>query len=427
MIQSDPDITHESLYGQMKKLIVQPLTESDISTVIVIDALDECKDHEPASAILFVLGQLVTKISKTKLFVTGRPEQRIREGFRLPLLAKAADVFVLHEVEPSQVNRDIRLLFRHKFLELRVADGWPTKEQLDLLCDRAAGLFVYAVATVGFVAQRNKNPKKQLERLLQSLESGFEGSARLRANVTLDSLYMSILHEGFDDDDPNVRSILGAVVLAINPLSPSSIAALLDLDQDDVSPLLSSVRSLLLLQDDINHPVRPFHKSFPDFIIDPTRCADSRFRISPSDQHAQLVVGCLELMNRTLEKNMCHLPEAVVNSDVGDMAERIKEYINPALQYACRSWHIHFAHGHATSIFIPKITSALHKFLERKFLFWLEVLSVLGSVRNAVSALQTVVGQLEVCQDSMVVFSEVPEALFRSRLPSTSPTTVFVS
>ena len=33
----------------MEKLIVQPLDETGISTVIVIDALDECEDEEPAS------------------------------------------------------------------------------------------------------------------------------------------------------------------------------------------------------------------------------------------------------------------------------------------------------------------------------------------------------------------------------------------
>ena len=419
----------------MKTLIVRPLTESKISTVIVIDALDECKDDEPASAILSVLGQLVTEIPNTKFFVTSRPEPRIREGFRLPLLAKTADVFVLHEVEPSQVNRDIRLLFKQKLLEMRgrrrVGDDWPTEGQLNHLCDRAAGLFVYAMATIRFVDQKNKNPKKQLDRLLQSPESGFEGRTRLRANLTLDTLYTSILLEAFEDDDleddPNVRSILGAVVLAVNPLSSSSIAALLDLDPEDVFPLLSSVHSLLVLRDDIDYPVQPFHKSFPDFIVDPVRCTNPRFRVSPSDQHAQLVVGCLELMNRTLEKNMCHLPEAVANSDIDDMEERIKEYINPALRYACRSWHMHFIHGHATSTFIPKITAALHRFLKTKFLFWLEVLSVLGSVRNAVDALQVAVDQLEVCPDSMVVSSEIPEDLFRSHLLLTSPVTALVS
>jgi hypothetical protein len=110
LVQSDPEIAHESLYNQMHKLIVEPLEESDISTVIVIDALDECGDEEPASAILSVLGQFVSEIPKVKFFVTGRPEPRIQEGFRLPLLAEATDVFVLHEVEPSQVDHDIRLI-----------------------------------------------------------------------------------------------------------------------------------------------------------------------------------------------------------------------------------------------------------------------------------------------------------------------------
>jgi hypothetical protein len=286
----------------MNKLIVQPLVKSSISTVIVIDALDECKDEEPASAILSVLGQFVAEIPKVKFFVTGRPEPRIREGFRLPLLAKATDVFVLHDVESSRVNNDIRLFFTHSFSELkgrrRGLDGWPTEEQLDLLCKRAAGLFVHAMATVRFIDQKNNNPKKQLDRLLQSPEeSVFEGKSKFRVNTTLDSLYMSIIQEAFGDDDPEndpmVRSVLGAVVLATNPLSPSTIAALLDFDTEDVFPLLSSVHSLLVLQEDIDHPVRPFHKSFPDFIVDPARCADPRFRVCPPDQHMELLVGCL--------------------------------------------------------------------------------------------------------------------------------------
>ena len=72
------------------------------------------------------------------------------------------------------------------------------------------------------------------------------------------------------EDDAKTRSVLGAVVLAKNPLSPSIIAALLGFDAKDIPPLLSSVNSLLFLREDVDHPVRPFHKSFLDFITDPT-------------------------------------------------------------------------------------------------------------------------------------------------------------
>ena len=402
LVRWDSGVAYESLYDQMKKLIVLPLARSGVSTVIMIDALDECKDEEPASEILSVIGQFISKIPRVKIFVTGRPEPRIRKGFRLPLLKQVTDVFVLHEVESNQVNRDIRLFFKHRFSELAGhqcgLDGWPTEEQLDLLCERAAGLFVYAVATVRSIDHKNNNPKRQLDRLLDSPESSrFEGKTKFTANAMLDSLYTSILQEAFGDgypvDDPKVRSVLGAVVLAANPLSPSAIATLLGFDVEEVTPILSSAHSLLTLHEDIDHPVRPFHKSFPDFIVDPVRCANSRFRVLPPDQHTELLVGCLELMNRSLEPNMCKLLDGVLNSEVDDLKERTKKYIHRSLEYACRSWHRHVA---AVPSPVPEITSLLHRFLEGKFLFWLEMLSVLGAAREAVEALETAVRWLDV-------------------------------
>jgi len=404
LARSDPGIAYESLYNQVEKLIVRPLIESGISTVIVIDALDECKDEEPASAILSVLGQFVSEIPKVKIFVTGRPEPRIREGFRLPLLERVTDVFILHEVESNRVNRDIQLFFKHRFSELagrrRGLDGWPTEDQLDLLCERAGGFFIYAVATVRFIDHKNNSPKRQLDRLLDSPESSvFEGKTKFTANATLDSLYTSILQEAFGDgypeDDPKVRSVLGAVVLAANPLSPSAIAALLGFDVEEVSPILSSVHSLLTLQEGDDQPVRPFHKSFPDFIVDPARCANSRFRVCPPDQHKELLIGCLELMNRSLEPNICKLPDGVMNSEVEDLKERTKEYIHRDLEYSCRSWHKHLVN--TTPVHRPEITPALHHFMEGKFIFWLEVLSILGAARDAVNALEAAASWLDVC------------------------------
>jgi hypothetical protein len=398
LIQSDPGIGYVSLYNQMEKLIIQPLNKSSTSTVIVIDALDECKDEGSASAILSVLGRLAFKAPRVKFFLTGRPEPRISEGFRLPLLAEITDVFVLHTVEQDQVKRDIQLFLNYSFSELahrrHGLDNWPTKEQLDQLCTRAAGLFVYAAATVGFISYFNRNPRKQLELLLQSQKIGdHEGEA-------LDSLYTSILQGAFahdkPEDDIKTRSILSAVILATNPLSPFSIATLLGLDAEDVPPILSSINSLLILQEDPNLPVRPFHKSFPDFITNLTRCTNQRFHISPPHHHLELLIHCLGLMNYTLEKNMCKLPDAVANSDVSDLKERC-EKINPALRYACVSWHIHLAGVHTAPAYVPAIASTLHQFLEEKFLFWLEILSVLGATRNAVDALQATIGWFEVC------------------------------
>ena len=399
LVQSDPEIAYKPPYHQMDKLIVRPLKEAAISTVIVIDALDELKDDESDSAILSVLGRLVSEIPKVKFFLTSRPDPRIQRGFRLPLLAKVTDIFVLHGVESSLVDDDIRLFLKRSLRE--IADGWPTEEQLDLLCERAGGLFVYAMATVKFIDKQYSNPRKRLDLLLLSGEKGVhEGKTKIKTSfktyATLDSLYMTILEEAFNDpeDDPTVRSVLGAVVLALNPLSPSAIAALLDFDIKEVSFILASVHSLLSLHEDVDHPVRPFHKSFPDFIVNPARCTNPGFRVCPPDQHKELLIGCLELMNRSLEPNMCKFPDGVINSEVDDLKERSKQYIHQALEYACRSWHEHLID--TTPAHRLEITSALHRFLEGKFIFWLEVLSVLGAAREAVNALEVAARWLDV-------------------------------
>jgi len=418
LVQSNPGVAYESLHNQLNKLIVQPLKKSSISAVVVIDALDECKDEEPASAILSVLGRFVSELPNVKFFVTGRPEPRVRAGFRLPLLREATDVFVLHDVKPHLVSNDIRRFFEHSFTEIagrRPGMGdWPTEERLDLLCERAGGLFVYAVATIKFLDHKNNDPRRQLDHLLQSPGSSVrEGRTKFKANTTLDSLYASLLVDAFGDDDPEdypmTRSVLGAVVLAVNPLPPPTIATLLGFPTVDVSLRLSSVHSLLLLQENNDHPVRPFHKSFPDFITDPERCVNQRFHVFPPDHHMGLLIGCLELMSRELKKNMCRLPDAVINSEVDDLRKRANRYIGDGLQYACRSWHKHLIEVVPSRV--PEIEPVLRQFLEGKFLFWLEVLSVLGAAREAVNALDAAAGRFNVrCFQLVLFFPEFNQA-----------------
>jgi len=394
ILRSNADVVHESLQSQMQRLIVEPLLSARISTVIVLDALDECRDEDPESAILLVLGQSVSDIPGIRFFITSRPERHITSGFRGPLLRDATDVFVLHDVELRIVDNDIRRFFRHELFKLaRQREGWPTDGQLDSLCRRAAGFFVYAVATVNFLKHKFKRPSDRLDIIMKSPEStAYEGQAGLKVYSSLDTLYNSILRAAFlendADDDATVRSVLSAVVLVANPLPPSAIATLMDFECDVVLALLESIRSLLVLHDDIDHPVQPFHKSFPDFITGPTRCTDTRFHIS-ADYHIEIVLRCLELMYELLEKNMCSMPDYALNSDVKDLSRRIEEGgIHGALEYACRSWYKHL---NTTQYRAADVISALNRFLEGRFLFWLEVLSVLGAVGDAARALSMTV------------------------------------
>ena len=137
-------------------------------------------------------------------------------------------------------------------------------------------MFVYAVATIKYIDYRFSSPEGRLNNILESPESTvYEGETLVRPNITLDLLYMSILREAFRKEDPKdgpkSRSVLGAVILATNPLSPITIAALLGIEYEEVSSVISAAYSLLVFREDSDSPVRPFHKSFSDFIVDPER------------------------------------------------------------------------------------------------------------------------------------------------------------
>ena len=72
---------------------------------------------------------------------------------------------------------------------------------------------------------------QRLDLLLESQKIG------AREGKTLDTLYTSIPQEAFGDDGPEddakTPSVICAVVLAMNPLSPSAVATLLRFDTAD--------------------------------------------------------------------------------------------------------------------------------------------------------------------------------------------------
>ena len=405
LIRSKPGIVHESLCNQMESLIVGPLSALNISTVIIIDALDECVDEEPQSAILSVMGRLVEGIPKVKFLITGRPEPRIKSGFRLGLLRPLTDVFVLHEVDPSVVNTDIRLFLEHGLHEIAKRQsmdqgGWPTDEYLDLLCERAGGLFVYAMATLKFLDHSFALASEQLDVIIRAPGStAHEGQAQLRLGATLDSLYLSSFQTAFSRtttrDDEKVRLVIGAVILAVNPLPPSAIATLVNLGKQQVMNLLQLIQSLLKLPEDPDLPVLPFHKSFPDFVTDPLRCLDNRFHIPPRTGHLKLALNCLRLMNSRLRQNLLSLPDYSLNSEIEDLKGKVDGVVGKALLYACRSWHHHLTEVREDfALIIPSLQS----FLQEMFLGWLEVLSVGGFAKDAVVALEKLIPWLqEVC------------------------------
>jgi len=393
VLRANPGIGRESLVSQMEKVIIGPLKTTRIPTLIIIDALDECKDEEPASAILSVLSRYVDEIPKVKFFITGRPEPSIRSGFRLKSLQPITEVFRLHDVERSSVDDDIKLFFRTRLSDIAnnrsdydLTQEWPSSSDIDILCDKAAGFFIYASMVIKLFMSKNRTPAEQLDRIISLPQSTFH-----KGRSGIDLLYTQVLEQavdGADEDDDEVhsrfRTVVGMVLLAFNPLSVRALSDLLGVSS--ISVTIRSLHSLLLVPDPDRKedPVRVFHKSFPDFLTDPARCTDQRFFIEPSTHHREILLSCLKVMKARLKKNICQLDDHVFLEEVEGLSTRKATYIGDALEYACRFWTDHLAstatRTTSTSHDIEEVDKAINEFFTTSLLFWIEVLSLTGNL-----------------------------------------------
>ena len=400
VIRANPDVGRESLCSQMEKVIVGPLKTTCIPTLIIIDALDECKDDEPASAILSILSRYVDQIPNVKFFITGRPEPRIRTGFRLETLRPITEVFKLHDVERSSVDMDIKLFFSTHLTEIAkhrshsdLTEEWPSPSDISILCEKAAGLFIYAATVVKFVASQHHKPSRRLSLLISLPQNTIhEGGSGI------DPLYTQVLAQAFCDASldqevyQHLRSVMGAVVLAFNPLSMKSLSDLLsDVGTpSDISTALRPLHSLLLVPDCVQDPICVFHKSLPDFLTDPGRCKDSRFLVDPSVHHTEVLFSCLDLMKKKLKRNICALDDYAVLKRVEDLSTHRRTHIGDALEYACQFWTSHLIETPSSGCDAEKVQKAIGEFFTTSLLFWIEVLIIMGNLDVGVHAINNI-------------------------------------
>ena len=398
VLTANPDVGRESLCSQMEKLIVGPFQAMQTTTLIIIDALDECHDQEPASALLSILSRYVDRIPLAKFFITGRPEPRIRSGFRLESLRPHTEVLRLHEVKPDLVNSDIKLFLGTQLANIiknrsncDFTEGWPSPGDVEVLCQKAAGFFIFASTVIKFISSQHHPPDERLA-LIISLphDTSCEGG------LGVDLLYTQVLEEAFHTIDQefysHFKSVVGAVLLIFNPLSIKTLSHLLGNcgTPSRMYNALRALHSLLLIPDSMQEPVRIFHKSFPDFLMDSKRCKVERFYINPSVHHQEILLSYLNLMGERLKKNICGLDDYASLDKVEDLPARRKSQIGDALGYACQFWARHLVEVPNRGCGVEEVHKAIDKFFTTHLLFWIEVLSLMEIINVGVYTLKNI-------------------------------------
>jgi len=399
-LKEDPTLAHTSLISQLENLLVDPLSGKNVSCIIVIDALDECIDDQPASAILSVLGRFVKQLPLVKFFITGRPEPRIRTGFRLPLLEPLTQIFLLHEVELSSVDKDIQLYLTQRLTtiakqrsDLDLPNPWPHNDEIVALTKKSSGLFIFASTLARFIESEHHEPNECLQLVLSDANNTIhEGCAGI------DSLYSQILLHAFSDVKEstvfvNMRRVLGAIVLAFNPLSRRELSTILGAPMSLISTTLRHLHSVILIPADESKEIRIFHKSFPDFLQDGKRCIDPRFHIKPETYHSHMVLNCLELMKK-LKRNPCILSPFVMNQSALDLPKLLEKELGGAVRYACGYWARHLELCPTSGTYHFQVALSATKILKSAPL-WIEVMSLEGHLEGVIHSMNSLLAWLD--------------------------------
>ena len=395
VLTRDPDVANlNSLSQQFSFLIVNPIKhtiDKNVKTyrIIVIDALDECSSRWVVESLIKAILNGVADVP-LKFFILSRPEDWIKRAFGQAARSTLLREFTLHDVAKSDVQRDIETYLKLALSDIATACGyvhhdpsWPPEQQLKALLIRSDGLFIYAATTIRYIGAQGVNSRRRLTEIVRP------GPTSVLQASTIDNLYQMIMDHAFNrlEDSECIlrREVLTSVVLFQTPLSMAGITSLLDMPDGQTEADLTPFHSVIHIPSGSHGHISIFHASFREFIVDPARCRDGH-HIDACQGHELLTVRCLQLMNRSLRRNICGLR----GDRVGALAHDIPDHalIPEALRYSCFHWASHladaFLHPHAN---VSPTLEHLCTFANEHLLHWFECLSVCGELETGLKSL----------------------------------------
>jgi len=404
-IEADPAVTRKALKVQFEKLILKPLenlrrssTDELKTMVLIVDALDECERDDDIRVIIYLLSQAKSLSSvHLKAFFTSRPELPVRLGFSK--IKGKYQGLVLHEIPKPCIEHDIAAFLDFELAKIRndynalspndrqLQPDWPGPQIVQALVDMAVPLFIFAATVSRFIRDPAWcDPDGQLAKVLE-YRLGTQQSEIDKLDATyrpvLDRLLVgskaarsSLLDE--------FRTVVGSIVLLAEPLTTQSLARLLDIPETVVIRRLESLHSVFSVPASTNSPVRTFHLSFRDFLIDPDKCGTNPFWINEKATNEWIAVRCLSLLSNHLKRDICDL--RMPGTARADVTLSVIDFHLPSdIRYACLYWIYHFQQS---SIRITD-SHQVYTFLQSYFLQWLEALSLLGKISESLPMIRS--------------------------------------
>jgi hypothetical protein len=337
-------------------------------TYLIIDALDECVTDLPK--LLNFIAKQSSVSSCIKWIVSSRNLPSIEEQ----LEQAGHKVRLSLELNAESVSAAVVVFIQHKVSQLAQQKKYNKQTQdavFARLTSSADGTFLW----VALVCQDlEKTTKWNALKKLNSFPPG------------LDALYERMMQQIDVSDDPELcKQVLALNALVYRPITLEELVALAEslgdiADKTHLQQIISSCGSFLTLRENTVYFV---HQSAKDFLF--KKASRDIFPRGTEEVHRVIFSKSLAILSSTLRRDMYNLK--ALGTHVEDVEPARPDPL-PASRYPCIYWIDHLHESKPRSLANrdsdPEVVGIVAEFLRKKYLYWLEGLSLCKSLGRGV-------------------------------------------
>jgi hypothetical protein len=338
------------------------------STYLVVDALDECVADLPK--LLHFIAKQSSASSRIEWIVSSRNWPEIEE--QLEQAGHKARLSL--ELNVESVSAAVGVFIQHKVTQLAQQKNYDQQMQdtvLERLTANADGTFLWvALVCQELRATARRNVLKKLDTFPPGLVSLYE---RMMQQISV------------SDDAILCKQVLASATLVYRPITLQELVALTEpledlADEAEMQEIIGLCGSFLTLREDTVYFV---HQSAKDFLF--ASAYNEVFPQGAEFTHHVIFSRSLTILSETLRRDMYSLE--ALGIAIEDVQPPEPDPL-AALRYACVYWIDHLYDSKpelwADSVGDLDVAGAVDKFMRKKYLYWLEALSLCRSMSEGV-------------------------------------------
>ncbi|KAG5661347.1 hypothetical protein KAF25_005469, partial [Fusarium avenaceum] len=350
----------------LSKIFVAMLGDPILDGVIlIVDALDECITSQEK------LLDLIVRSSNVKWIVTSRNWPEIEQ-----VLDRSTQKVRLHlELNQDSVCEAIEAFIEYKVEQLAKEKQYDAELKSDVknfLSENADGTFLWVALVFQELADTKVLRKGHTRRRLKSIPKG------------LDPLYGRMMEKISSSEDAEIcREILALASVVYRPVTLAELETLLgshyEDDFDELPQIIGCCGSFLTLRGDA---IYFLHQSAKDFLLN--KASDQILPSGLAYRHELIFERSLQALSETLRRDICQLghPGIEIDHILPDELEPLDH-----IRYSCIYWVDHFHDSEPITLNNDLRNGDIYEFIQKKYLYWLESLSLLSSTVEGLKAI----------------------------------------